>query len=65
MKNNYGREYGKYEFCKALKCFELKPYLENAFRCARGDCIWSAAYFHRWLDKNGFAIVKKVTKNEG
>jgi len=52
------REYQKYEFCKAVKCPDLMK-----GRCILGKdypsfCVYSAKSFHKWLEENGFKIIK-------
>ena len=54
IKNNM-REYGKYEFCKAMKCPALK---DNLCLTDPEVCVFSAKEFHIWLKENNFKLVK-------
>jgi len=48
------RHYQKHEFCDSVGCcgYMLPGDCEK-------DCSWNAYQFHRWLQDNGFEIVKK------
>ena len=48
-------EYQKYEFCKDVECTALEYNACNAYVCYK-----TAKHFHRWLEQNGYAIVKAI-----
>ena len=58
------REYGKYEFCKAVDCEYHYPKnrfeAENCSVPISSYCPLTAKEFHQWLKENGFKIVKEV-----
>jgi len=51
------KEYGKYEFCKDVRCIGLN---NNTKKCMTNDscCPYTAKEFHHWLKENEFKIVK-------
>ena len=63
------RNYGKCEFCDAMKCKYYRPeskddgfahcYLSrNSY--LSDECPFTAKQFHSWLKKNKFDIIRKV-----
>lgn len=55
------REYQKHEFCKAVNCEDLSD--NNFCESNTTTCCHTAKEFHRWLQRNGFKIVKEIDKN--
>ena len=51
------KEYGKYEFCKDMRCIGLN---NNTKKCRAYDsyCQYTAKEFHHWINKKGYKIVK-------
>ena len=52
-------EYQNYDFCKDVECSELiKPYDKLDSKCNLSECVKTAKEFHKWLNSNGYRIVK-------
>ena len=51
-----GEPYRSYDFCKALNCEALA---DN--KCKADNCLHTAKHFHKWLDANGYQILKLFT----
>lgn len=52
-------KYQKNEFCKAVDCRCLNEYGCNLNEHQNKFCHFTTKQFHKWLDNNGFEIVKK------
>ena len=53
-------EYQNYDFCKDVECSELiKPYDKLDSKCNLSECVKTAKEFHKWLNSNGYKIVKR------
>ena len=52
------KEYEKYEFCRAVDCAAIRNY--STCRTDDGMCFYTAKTFHKWLEDNGFKIVKET-----
>ena len=53
-------EYQNYDFCKDVECSELiKPYDKLDSKCNLSECVKTAKEFHKWLNSNGYSIVKR------
>jgi len=57
-------EYQDHEFCESIRCASFKNEKCNWFEPFLDDCGChkSAKRFHKWLNENGFKIVRKVKK---
>lgn len=56
------REYEKYEFCKSVKCPELKTDETGYYHCGKADCYckFTAKDFYKWVKRQGFKILRKA-----
>ena len=54
------RVYQKYEFCHAVNCPSIRRAMVRDGKCKTPNalCIYSAKDFHKWLNENGFEIIK-------
>ena len=63
------RVYEQYEFCKAVHCNRLvkSPNYADQFVClasTNNKCIKTAKQFHRYLNDNGFIIIRPIEDKE-
>ena len=64
------RSYGDHEFCKSVNCIFLiqSGQFADQYTCERKErgtnCTKSAKEFHKWLNANGFFILKLEVDGE-
>lgn len=59
-------EYQDHYFCKTIGCL---AFISSIKKCSANlifqkDCIQTVKDFHKWLNANGYKIVKKDNNNE-